>query len=950
MTDAATNMRLKLPSTCLVLEIILMILFGTLVQYDYETDAKEWHEHKHNGSTDGDNDFYYRYPSFQDVHTMIFIGFGFLMTFLQRYGFSSVGFNFLIAAFALQWATLMQGFFHGMHHGKIHIGVESMINADFATGSVLISFGAVLGKTSPVQLLIMALFEVTLFAVNEFILLTALGAKDAGGSMTIHTFGAYFGLIVARVLYRPNLDKSKHRNCSVYHSDLFAMIGTIYLWMFWPSFNSAITAHGDDQHRTALNTYYSLAACTLSSYALSSLTAHDGKLDMVTVADVTAVGLGLDKKDAKRNAASKVLNTFGYNFVVKEPEPRPKEDITSQKIETDVLKEVPKDDKPQQDQECSVAQGDSIQTEETQSPTEDTSMGTSAAAQDEAAEVFLDDTEEEVQTPPEELVFVESPEDTATVGVDQAELLRDQEQSPVLTQTVSEEVTVCDVPCDASTTPETETDVHEEVDESQQDQECAVAEDDFFQTEEIQSPTDDTSVLSSPAAQDEAAKVFLDDIEEEVQTPPEEFVFVESPEDTATDVVDQAELLRDQEQSPVLTQTVSEEVTICDVPQDATPKMDGSKPANTTQETKTDVHEEVEESQQDQEHSVAEDDFFQTEEIQTPTDDTSDLSSAAAQDQAAEVFLDDIEEEVQTPPEEILYLETCEDTPADGEQATLLSDQEQSPSTDTSTEPSRISPTALKGSFFITNALTQKLFKLAGSKDHRNASLMGARLHYSIKQQLELDENSQIKLKNLEKVGKAAAKRLSAEYGSADAVHIQNAALAGGVAAGTAGEMMLTPVGSMIVGFLAGIISVLGFKYLSPILEEKLKIQDTCGVHNLHGMPGVLGAIVGAVTAAAATKDIYGDGMEDVFPQIASGDFTASDQAVRQAISLAVTLGIALLGGLITGFILKIPVFGAPADNICYEDSIYWEVPGEEEHHDNQLTAVRTEETEKLSA
>lgn len=52
-----------------------------------------------------------------------------------------------------------------------------MINADFCTGSVLISFGAVLGKTSPVQLLIMALFEVTLFAVNEFILLSLLGVS-----------------------------------------------------------------------------------------------------------------------------------------------------------------------------------------------------------------------------------------------------------------------------------------------------------------------------------------------------------------------------------------------------------------------------------------------------------------------------------------------------------------------------------------------------------------------------------------------------------------------------------------------------------------------------------------------------------------------------------------------------------------------------------------------------
>lgn len=58
---------------------------------------------------------------------MIFVGFGFLMTFLQRYGFSSVGFNFVIAALALQWATLMQGFLHGLHGGKIEIGVERFV-------------------------------------------------------------------------------------------------------------------------------------------------------------------------------------------------------------------------------------------------------------------------------------------------------------------------------------------------------------------------------------------------------------------------------------------------------------------------------------------------------------------------------------------------------------------------------------------------------------------------------------------------------------------------------------------------------------------------------------------------------------------------------------------------------------------------------------------------------
>lgn len=134
-----------------------------------------------------------------------------------------------------------------------------MINADFCAGAVLISFGAVLGKTGPAQLLLMALLEVALFGVNEFVLLSLLGVspdgaearagggraqalgrrgrggpctpalspqvKDAGGSMTIHTFGAYFGLVLSRVLYRPQLEKSEHRRGSVYHSDLFAMIG-----------------------------------------------------------------------------------------------------------------------------------------------------------------------------------------------------------------------------------------------------------------------------------------------------------------------------------------------------------------------------------------------------------------------------------------------------------------------------------------------------------------------------------------------------------------------------------------------------------------------------------------------------------------------------------------------------------------------------------------------------
>uniref|UniRef100_A0A8C8HGC9 Ammonium transporter AmtB-like domain-containing protein n=1 Tax=Oncorhynchus tshawytscha TaxID=74940 RepID=A0A8C8HGC9_ONCTS len=282
-----------LPAVCFVWQIVMIILFGIFIRYDQESDA-HWAEYRkfQNISSDIENDFYFRYPSFQDVHVMIFVGFGFLMTFLKRYSFSAVGFNFLIAAFGLQWALLMQGWFQSLDpmDGKIKISMESLINADFCVASCLIAYGAVLGKLSPVQLMVMTLFGITLYAVDEFIILNLIHARDAGGSMVIHTFGAYYGLSISWMLYRPNLDQSKRLNGSVYHSDVFAMIGTLFLWMFWPSFNSAITDHGDGQHRAAINTYLALASTVLTTVAISSLSQKTGKLDMVHIQNSTLAG------------------------------------------------------------------------------------------------------------------------------------------------------------------------------------------------------------------------------------------------------------------------------------------------------------------------------------------------------------------------------------------------------------------------------------------------------------------------------------------------------------------------------------------------------------------------------------------------------------------------------------------------------------------------------------
>uniref|UniRef100_A0A8C2JV05 Rh family, C glycoprotein, like 1 n=1 Tax=Cyprinus carpio TaxID=7962 RepID=A0A8C2JV05_CYPCA len=322
-----TNIRISLPAVCFVWQIAMIILFGVFVRYNEESDTR-WIEHRRrkNISTNLENDFYYRYPSFQDVHVMIFVGFGFLMTFLKRYSFGGVGFNFLIAAFGIQWALLMQGWFHYLDDdGKIKIGVENLINADFCVAGCLIAYGACLGKVSPVQLMVLTLFGVTLFAVEEYIILELLHAKDPGGSMVIHTFGAYYGLTISWVLYRPMLSQSKHLQGSVYHSDVFAMIGTLFLWMYWPSFNSAIADHGDGQHRAVINTYLALAASVLTTFAISSISQKHGKLDMVHIQNATLAG-GVAMGTASEfmitpygslivGFCSSIISTFGYIFL-----------------------------------------------------------------------------------------------------------------------------------------------------------------------------------------------------------------------------------------------------------------------------------------------------------------------------------------------------------------------------------------------------------------------------------------------------------------------------------------------------------------------------------------------------------------------------------------------------------------------------------------------------------
>uniref|UniRef100_UPI00398E716B rh blood group, D antigen isoform X1 n=2 Tax=Pristiophorus japonicus TaxID=55135 RepID=UPI00398E716B len=268
----APSIRISFPLLALILQCTIIVLFIFFADYSKDSPRK----------------YTATYPVLQDVNTMVFVGFGFLATFLKRYGRSGIAFTLLLAAFALQWATILEGLLFDFEDSKIRISLSSIIHADFSAVSALVSMGAVLGNTSPVQLLLMTIVEVTCFTVNKWLLKFLLEVDRKTSGMYLHLFGAVFGLIVSQVLHRPGLQNGHEKEGSFQISDLFSMIGTIFLWMFWPSFNAALL--DTDQDKAVFNTYYALAASTVAAFAISSHIHKEGKIDMSHIRSATLAG------------------------------------------------------------------------------------------------------------------------------------------------------------------------------------------------------------------------------------------------------------------------------------------------------------------------------------------------------------------------------------------------------------------------------------------------------------------------------------------------------------------------------------------------------------------------------------------------------------------------------------------------------------------------------------
>jgi len=256
------------------------------------------------------------------IMAMLLLGFGFLMVFLKRYGRSALTATFLLVSVAI---PLYMAFDSGAIFGAVTTEeIDRFILGEFAAASLLICAGACLGRLKMWQYIILAVLFIPVYMFNEWIVIENgfgwLGSfVDTGGSIVIHAFGALFGMgVVIAITHRQEQNVPIE---SDYTSDKFSMLGSMVLWVFWPSFCAALVAP-DKVTFTAINVVIALCGSTLATYFTT--VALRRKIFISDIANASLAGgvaIGATCLTANHTTAFLIgilagaLSTFGFAWI-----------------------------------------------------------------------------------------------------------------------------------------------------------------------------------------------------------------------------------------------------------------------------------------------------------------------------------------------------------------------------------------------------------------------------------------------------------------------------------------------------------------------------------------------------------------------------------------------------------------------------------------------------------
>ncbi|MEE9488536.1 MAG: hypothetical protein V3W00_07495 [Candidatus Brocadiales bacterium] len=257
------------------------------------------------------------------VMAMLLVGFGFLMVFVRRYGLSTVTATYLVVSAAIPLYIVINSL--GLL-GEPKPEIDKFLLAEFAAASLLICIGAPLGRLKMPQYLLLAVLFIPFYMINEWILLEGGlgliphgGFMDTGGSILIHAFGALFGLGVVMTMTSEQEFGTPIESDAT--SDQFSMLGSMVLWLFWPSFCAGLVAPELVPY-TAVNVVLSLCGATIVTYFAS--VQLRGKIAIADVANAALAGgvaIGATCDHASHPSAFVIgimagaLSTYGFAVI-----------------------------------------------------------------------------------------------------------------------------------------------------------------------------------------------------------------------------------------------------------------------------------------------------------------------------------------------------------------------------------------------------------------------------------------------------------------------------------------------------------------------------------------------------------------------------------------------------------------------------------------------------------
>ena len=248
-----------------IIELVIIVILCVFFEYKINFD---------------DSDKFDNYKLLRDMNIMVFVGFSMLHSILRRNSWMSILINCLVLSFAVQMAIFFNLLWSNAFKEKWEdekINFTYLMKAIFISSSVLVTLGCVLGKLSVIQYIILAIFETFLCSLNYQLCEVKLKIIDYGGALYIHTFGTMFGISISTVLFCSSKIKTSFRNFnylnkSNYFSNLTLFIGIIFLFSYFPTFNSALAKESiNDEIRMKgiYSTYLSLFGSAIGAFITS---------------------------------------------------------------------------------------------------------------------------------------------------------------------------------------------------------------------------------------------------------------------------------------------------------------------------------------------------------------------------------------------------------------------------------------------------------------------------------------------------------------------------------------------------------------------------------------------------------------------------------------------------------------------------------------------------------